>query len=52
MLTGSIPAQRILDNWGEAVPKFKKILRRDYRRVQLERKLREEEGEPAAMGRG
>ncbi|MCH8107295.1 MAG: glutamate synthase large subunit [Chloroflexi bacterium] len=50
--TGSVPAQRVLDNWDETLPKFKKIMPRDYRRVLLERKLREEEGEPAAMGRG
>ncbi|PKB79597.1 MAG: glutamate synthase large subunit [SAR202 cluster bacterium Io17-Chloro-G9] len=50
--TGSVPAQRILDNWDQALPRFKKIMPRDYRRVLLERKLREEEGEPAAMGWG
>ena len=49
--TGSVPAQRILENWDETLPKFKKIMPRDYRRVLLERKLREEE-EPAAAGRG
>ena len=52
MFTGSAPAQRILDNWDEALPKFKKIMPRDYRRVLLERMVREEEGEPAIMSRG
>ena len=50
--TGSVSAQRILDDWDESLPKFKKIMPRDYRRVLLERKLREAEGEPAATGRG
>ena len=36
--TGSAPAGRILSNWDAALPKFKKIMPRDYRRVLEERK--------------
>jgi glutamate synthase domain-containing protein 3 len=32
-LTGSGPARRILANWDEALPRFKKVMPRDYRRV-------------------
>jgi glutamate synthase domain-containing protein 3 len=41
--TGSAPAQRILQSWDEVLPKFKKIMPRDYRRVLLERKKRQEQ---------
>jgi len=37
--TGSTPASDILDNWDTALPKFKKIMPRDYRRVLDEHKL-------------
>ena len=40
--TGSGPAERFLDNWQQALPRFKKIMPRDYRRVLEERKRREE----------
>ena len=36
--TGSAPAKRILDNWEDALPRFKKIMPRDYRRILEERK--------------
>ena len=36
--TGSGPAQRILDNWDNTLPRFKKVMPRDYRRVLEERK--------------
>jgi glutamate synthase domain-containing protein 2/glutamate synthase domain-containing protein 1/glutamate synthase domain-containing protein 3 len=35
--TGSGPARRILDNWDTSLPRFKKIMPRDYRRVLEER---------------
>ena len=38
--TGSAPAARILADWDSALPKFKKIMPRDYRRVLEERKRR------------
>ena len=38
--TGSIPAGRILAEWDAALPKFRKIMPRDYRRVLQERKQR------------
>ena len=38
--TGSGPAARILADWDSALPKFKKIMPRDYRRVLDERKQR------------
>ena len=41
--TGSGPAGQILDNWQQALPRFKKIMPRDYRRVLEERKRREEQ---------
>ena len=51
--TGSDPAQLILEHWDEALPRFKKIMSRDYRRVLEERKLKEaQEKEPSALGRG
>ncbi|MDA0735196.1 MAG: glutamate synthase large subunit [Chloroflexi bacterium] len=37
--TGSGPAGEILENWDVALPKFKKIMPRDYRRVLDEHKL-------------
>ena len=40
--TGSAPAQRILDDWEDALPRFKKIMPRDYRRILDERKARGE----------
>ena len=40
--TGSGPAKQMLDNWQQALPMFKKIMPRDYRRVLEERKRREE----------
>ena len=39
-LTGSGPAARILADWDSVLPKFKKIMPRDYRRVLEERKRR------------
>ena len=38
--TRSVPAARMLADWNEALPKFKKIMPRDYRRVLEERKRR------------
>ena len=38
--TGSNPAKKILANWDDALPRFKKIMPRDYRRVLEERQLR------------
>ncbi|MFB3120502.1 MAG: hypothetical protein ACE1Y2_08255 [Stenotrophomonas maltophilia] len=40
--TGSGPAAQFLGNWQQALPRFKKIMPRDYRRVLEERKRREE----------
>ncbi|HEU0021026.1 MAG TPA: glutamate synthase large subunit [Dehalococcoidia bacterium] len=37
--TGSAPARKILDNWDTALPRFKKIMPRDYRRVLDEHQL-------------
>ena len=42
-LTGSGPAQRILDDWAGSVSKFRKVMPRDYRRVLQERAQRQEE---------
>ena len=51
--TGSVPAARILANWDEALPKFKKIMPRDYRRVLEERKRRSmEDRELEAVAHG
>ena len=41
--TNSTPARTILENWGQALPRFKKVMPRDYRRVLEERKQRQEE---------
>ena len=40
--TGSVPARRILSRWDDALPRFKKIMPRDYRRVLEERKKKQE----------
>jgi glutamate synthase domain-containing protein 3 len=40
--TNSAPARQILEHWDEALPRFKKIMPRDYRRVLEERKKRQE----------
>ena len=47
--TGSGPAKAILDDWNLSLPRFKKIMPRDYRRVLEERKQREA-GEFAPVG--
>ena len=55
MHTDSSSARRILAQWDKSLPKFKKIMPRDYRRVLLERQNRvaeEKQGELAASGRG
>lgn len=41
--TSSTPARNILENWGQALPRFKKVMPRDYRRVLEERKRRQEQ---------
>jgi glutamate synthase domain-containing protein 3 len=41
--TGSTVAQAILDNWEESLPKFKRVMPRDYARVLRELNAREEE---------
>ncbi|MFP6583499.1 MAG: glutamate synthase large subunit [Candidatus Hydrogenedentota bacterium] len=41
--TGSTLAQSILDNWEESLPKFKRVMPRDYARVLRELNAREEE---------
>jgi glutamate synthase domain-containing protein 3 len=43
-LTGSSPARQILASWEEALPRFKKIMPRDYRRVLEERRRARAEG--------
>ena len=43
--TGSNSARRILDDWAGALPRFKKIMPRDYRRVLNERAQRAAEQE-------
>jgi glutamate synthase domain-containing protein 2/glutamate synthase domain-containing protein 1/glutamate synthase domain-containing protein 3 len=40
--TDSTPARIILENWDRTLPRFKKIMPRDYRRVLEERKSRQE----------
>jgi glutamate synthase domain-containing protein 3 len=40
--TNSTPARTILENWDRALPRFKKVMPRDYRRVLEERKRRQE----------
>jgi glutamate synthase domain-containing protein 2/glutamate synthase domain-containing protein 1/glutamate synthase domain-containing protein 3 len=39
--TGSVNAARVLDNWREMLPKFVKVMPRDYKRVLAERKRRQ-----------
>ena len=52
--TGSSPARKILEHWDESLPKFKKIMPRDYRRVLLEKERRaaEETREPEEVRHG
>ena len=51
--TGSQPASQILASWDSALPRFKKIMPRDYSRVLEERRLRvEEERELEAVSHG
>ena len=42
--TGSAPAERVLANWDEILPKFIKIMPHDYKRVLLERAAKAEQG--------
>jgi glutamate synthase domain-containing protein 3 len=39
-LTHSVTAQEILRDWDQALPRFKKVMPRDYRRVLDERKIK------------
>jgi len=39
--TGSTPARKVLDSWDAALPRFKKIMPRDYRRALEERKQKQ-----------
>jgi glutamate synthase (NADPH) large chain len=41
--TNSTPARQILENWTQSLPRFKKVMPRDYRRVLEERKQRREQ---------
>ncbi len=41
-VTGSANARRVLDNWDELLPKFVKVMPRDYKRVLSERLARAE----------
>jgi len=41
--TGSTVAQNIMDNWEDSLPKFKRVMPRDYARVLREQKAREEQ---------
>jgi glutamate synthase domain-containing protein 3 len=40
--TGSVTARRVLDNWDDFLPKFVKVMPRDYKRVLSERLARAE----------
>ena len=39
--TGSTVVQKLLDNWEESLPKFKRVMPRDYARVLKEQNARE-----------
>ena len=47
--TGSNSAKRILAEWSDALPRFKKIMPRDYRRVLDERMRRQAEAEEKVL---
>ena len=47
--TGSANAKRVLENWDEMLPKFVKVMPRDYKRVLAERAERIEREESAAV---
>ena len=48
--TGSTPAQKILDDWDRALPRFLKVMPRDYRRVLAERERSRQQELEAAHG--
>jgi len=48
--TGSSNAERVLANWDEMLPKFVKVMPRDFKRVLAERGLREQEETAAVAG--
>ncbi len=50
--TGSMPARKVLEDWSKALPLFKKIMPRDYRRVLEEQKNRETESAALATSGG
>ncbi|CAI8041042.1 Ferredoxin-dependent glutamate synthase 1 [Geodia barretti] len=50
--TGSMPARKVLEDWSKALPLFKKIMPRDYRRVLEEQKNRETESAALAASGG
>jgi glutamate synthase (NADPH) large chain len=41
--TGSLNAERVLNAWDEMLPKFVKVMPRDYKRVLAERRVRDED---------
>ena len=51
-LTGSSVAARVLDGWDSYLPKFVKVMPRDYRRVLAEREARKARGEPELVRHG
>ena len=53
-LTGSAPARNILESWEQSLPRFKKVMPRDYRRILLERERQaaEEQRELEGLGMG
>jgi glutamate synthase (NADPH/NADH) large chain len=48
--TGSATAARVLEHWDELLPRFVKVMPRDYKRVLAERKRREAEAATAVAG--
>ncbi len=50
--TGSVSAARVLDRWNELLPRFVKVMPRDYKRVLGERKARETEAAAVALPAG
>ncbi len=48
--TGSANARRVLDDWANMLPRFVKVMPRDYKRILAERALRAEPAEAGAYG--
>ena len=47
--TGSMPARSILDNWEESLPRFVKVMPKDYKRALAQLEAEQQAAQPGAV---